>query len=76
MKPKGNFGCSDYEMMEFKIHRAVGRMHSRLAALHFRSADFGPFRELLGRVPWNKALEGRGAQESWLLLKDDLLQSL
>ncbi|KFW71682.1 hypothetical protein AS28_14104, partial [Pygoscelis adeliae] len=32
------------------------------------------FRDLLGRVPWDKALEGRGAQESWVLFKDHLLQ--
>lgn len=32
-------------------------------------------RDLLGRVPWDKALEGRGAQDSWLILKDRLLQT-
>ncbi|KFW09032.1 hypothetical protein N327_00801, partial [Fulmarus glacialis] len=41
----------------------------------FRRADFGLFRDLLGRVPWDKALEGRGAQESWLIFKDHLLQA-
>lgn len=75
-KPKGSSGCSDHEMVAFKILRAARRTHSRLAALDFRRADFGPFRELLGEVPWDKALEGRGAQESWLLLKDHLLQAL
>lgn len=29
----------------------------------------------LGTVPRDKALEGRGAQESWLKFKDDLLQT-
>ena len=33
------------------------------------------FRELLGRKTWEKALEGRGAQESWLVFKDHLLQA-
>ncbi|PKU45794.1 hypothetical protein llap_3880 [Limosa lapponica baueri] len=28
-----------------------------------------------GRVPWDKALEGRGVQESWLIFKDHLLQA-
>ncbi|PKU42805.1 hypothetical protein llap_6884 [Limosa lapponica baueri] len=37
--------------------------------------DFGLFRGLLGRVPWDKSLEGKGAQESWLILKDRLLQA-
>jgi len=33
---------------------------SKLIALDFRRADFGCFKDLLGRVPWNRALEGRG----------------
>ncbi|KFV20591.1 hypothetical protein N340_07832, partial [Tauraco erythrolophus] len=43
--------------------------------LDFRRADFGLFRDLLARVQWDKALEGRGAQESWLIFKDHLLQA-
>ncbi|KFW73581.1 hypothetical protein AS28_12130, partial [Pygoscelis adeliae] len=43
--------------------------------LHFRRADSGLFRDLLGRVPWDKAMEGRGAQESWVIFKDHLLQA-
>ena len=61
--------------MEFKTLRVARRAHSKLAALDFRRADFGLFRDLLGRVPWDTALEGRGAQESWLIFKDHLLQA-
>ncbi|KFV04324.1 hypothetical protein N340_00281, partial [Tauraco erythrolophus] len=43
--------------------------------LDFRRAGFGLFEDLLGRVPWHKPLEGRGAQESWLIFKDHLLQA-
>ncbi|KFV06959.1 hypothetical protein N340_13909, partial [Tauraco erythrolophus] len=43
--------------------------------LDFRRADFGLFRDLLTRVQWDEALEGRGAQESWLIFKDHLLQA-
>ncbi|KFV19528.1 hypothetical protein N340_02998, partial [Tauraco erythrolophus] len=43
--------------------------------LDFRRADFGLFRDLLARVQWDKALEGRGAQESSLIFKDHLLQA-
>ncbi|GAB0204868.1 mitochondrial enolase superfamily member 1 [Grus japonensis] len=64
VKLKGSLGCCDHEMV-FKILRAPRRAHSKLATLDFRRADFGLFRDLLGRVPWDKALEGRGAQESW-----------
>ena len=75
VKLKGSLGCSDHEMVEFKILRAARRAHSKLATLDFRRADFGLFRDLLGRVPWDTALEGRGAQESWLIFKDHLLQA-
>ncbi|GAB0189924.1 protein inscuteable [Grus japonensis] len=75
VKLKGSLGCSNHEMVEFRILRAVMRLHSKLATLDFRRADFGLFTHLLGRVPWDKALEGRGAQESWLVFKDHLLQA-
>ncbi|GAB0177387.1 hypothetical protein GRJ2_000203900 [Grus japonensis] len=74
VKLKGSLGCSDHEMVEFKILRAVKRTHSKLSTLDFRRANFGLFRDLLRRVPWDKVLEGRGAQESWLLFKDLFLQ--
>ncbi|GAB0208502.1 hypothetical protein GRJ2_003315900 [Grus japonensis] len=69
VKLKGSLGCSDHEMVELKILRAARRVHSKLPTLDFRRADFGPFRDLLGRLPRDKALEGRGAQDSWLVFK-------
>lgn len=50
---------SDYP--DFKILGATRDAHSKLTVLNLRRADFGLFRDLLGRVPWDKALEGRGA---------------
>ncbi|GAB0177047.1 mitochondrial enolase superfamily member 1 [Grus japonensis] len=75
MKLKGSLGCSDHEMVEFRILRAARRAHSKLTILHFRRADSGLFRDLLGRIPWDKTLEGRGAQDSWLIFKHHLLQA-
>ncbi|GAB0183298.1 hypothetical protein GRJ2_000795100 [Grus japonensis] len=75
VKLKGSLGCSVREMVEFKILRAARRVHSKLTALDIRRADLGLFRDLLGRVPWDKALEGRGAQDSWVVFKDHLLQA-
>ncbi|KAK4811175.1 hypothetical protein QYF61_019806 [Mycteria americana] len=62
VKVKDSLGCSDHEMVEFKI-------------LKGREEEFGLFNDLLGRLPWDKALEGRGAQESSLIFKDHLLQA-
>ncbi|GAB0204079.1 mitochondrial enolase superfamily member 1 [Grus japonensis] len=75
VKLKGSLGCSDHKMVEFRILRAVRRARSKLTALDFRRADFGLFRDLLGRIPWDKVLEGRGAQDSWLIFKGHLLQA-
>jgi len=74
VKLKGSLGCSDKKMVDFKILRAPRRAHSKLTSLDFRRPDFGLFRDLLGRVPWHKALEAKGAQESWVIFKDHLLQ--
>ncbi|GAB0183467.1 hypothetical protein GRJ2_000812000 [Grus japonensis] len=75
VKLKGSLGCSDLKMVELRILRAARRACSKLTTLDFRRADFGLFRDLLGRVPWDKALEGRGAQDSWLIFKGHLLQA-
>ncbi|GAB0182274.1 mitochondrial enolase superfamily member 1 [Grus japonensis] len=75
VKLKGSLGCNDHEMVEFRILRAARRVRSKLTTLDFRRADFGLFRDLLGRIPWDKALEGRGAQDSWLIFKGHLLQA-
>jgi len=75
VKVKGSLGCSGHEIVEFKLLRAVRRVRSKLATLDFRRADFGLLRDLFGRIPWDKALEGRGAQESWSVFKDHLLQA-
>jgi len=74
VKLKCSLACSDQEMVEIKIFRKARKVHSELATLDFRRADFGLFRDLLYRVPWDKALKGRQAQESWLIFKDHLLQ--
>jgi len=62
-------------MVEFKILRALRRVHSKLATLDLRREDFGLLRDLLGRIPWDKALKGAGAQESRSVFKDHLLQA-
>ena len=64
VKLRGSLGCSDHEMMEFKILRAARKVHSKLTVLHFRRAGFGLFRDLSGRVPWDKALRGREAKKA------------
>ena len=60
--------------MQFRILRSVRREH-QLTTLDFGRADFGLFRYLLGRVPWDRVMEGRWVQESWVIFKDHPLLS-
>ncbi|GAB0175850.1 hypothetical protein GRJ2_000050200 [Grus japonensis] len=39
VKLKGSLGCSDHEMVEFKILRAARRAHSKLTALDFKDCS-------------------------------------
>ena len=36
--------------------------------------DFELFRTLVGRVPWDLVLKGKGVQEGWTLLKKEVLK--
>lgn len=74
VKVKSSLGYRDSDIAEFKVLMTVRSAHSKLRTLDFRRADFDLFGDSLGRVPWNKSLEGREAQESWLIFKDQLFQ--
>jgi len=63
VKVGGRLGCSDCEMVEFRILHGGSRAISSIKTLDFRRASFGLFKELLGGIPWARALEGRGNQE-------------
>ena len=51
VKIKGSFGCSDHGMVDFRTLRVQRRVKSKLTTLDFRRADFGLFKNLLGRGP-------------------------
>ncbi|KFR10440.1 hypothetical protein N306_01960, partial [Opisthocomus hoazin] len=40
-----------------------------IKTLDLRRADFALFKELLGGIPWARALKGRGVHECWSLFK-------
>ena len=59
VKFKDSLGCSDHEVVEFRILRAGRRVKSKLTTLDFRIVDFDSFKDLLRRVQWDKALGGK-----------------
>jgi len=75
VKVGGRLGCSDHEMVEFRILRGGSRAISRIKTLDFRRANFALFNELLGGIPWARAFEGRGVQECWSLFKRHFLHA-
>ncbi len=42
--------------------------------MDFRRADFGLFRTLVERVPWETVLRGKGVQEGWTFFKKEVLK--
>ena len=58
----------------FSIVGKVSRADSRTATLDFQGTDFGLFRRLLGRVPWEAVLKGKRAQEGWTFVKKEILK--
>jgi len=71
----GILGCSDRDMVEFMTLHGKSRAISRIKTLDFRRANTGLFNEPLGGIPWVRALEGRGVQESWSLFKHHFLHA-
>ncbi|PKU40554.1 rna-directed dna polymerase from mobile element jockey-like [Limosa lapponica baueri] len=71
----GHLGYRDREMIEFLILREVRRGVSRTAIMDFQRADFGLFKSLLDRVPWEAALKGKGVQEGWTFFREEVLKA-
>ncbi|KAK4829727.1 hypothetical protein QYF61_006188 [Mycteria americana] len=68
-------GQSDHKMIEFLIRGEAARGVSKTATLDFQRADFGLFRRLVERVPWEAALMGKGVQEGWTFFKEEVLKA-
>lgn len=61
--------------MEVKILNGLRKKRARIQTLDFRQADFSLFSKLRGGIPWDAALNGKGAQESWQFFKGSILQA-
>jgi len=75
VKAGGSFGSSDHEIENFRILRGGSRAISRIKTLDFSRANFGIFKELPGRIPRVRALEGRAVQEFWSLFNHHFLHA-
>jgi len=75
VKVGGRLGCSDHEMVKFRILRGGSRVISKIKTLDLRRANFALFKKLLGGIPRARALESRGVQECWSLFKFHFLHA-
>lgn len=71
----GSLGCRDHEMVEFRILSGGRSAKSTTTTLYFRIAVFSLFRDVLGRIPGDMALDRRGIKNCHLILKDHILQA-
>jgi len=71
----GHLGFSDHGMTEFSVQGEVKSGASKTTTMGFQRADFGLFRMLVERVPWQKVLKGKGAQKGWTFFKEEVLKA-
>lgn len=64
---------NEHKVAEFQILSEVRKESSRVEILDFWIAYFSLFRKLVGWIPWEAALKGKGAHESWQVFKDSIL---
>ena len=71
----GRLGLSNHEMIEFSILGEARKVLSKTTTMDFRRANFGLFRTLVERVPWETVLKGKGVQEGWTFFKKEILMA-
>ncbi|KAJ7399690.1 hypothetical protein BTVI_112609 [Pitangus sulphuratus] len=62
-------------MVELRMLHGGSKAVSRTRILNFQGAKFGLFKDLLRGIPWVRALEEKGVQESWSIFKNHFLQA-
>ncbi|TRZ05653.1 hypothetical protein HGM15179_021454 [Zosterops borbonicus] len=71
----GHLEHSDHEIIEFSRFGEIRRNINKTFTLDFQRTDFGLFRRLIQRVPWEAALKNKGVQERWACFKTEILRA-
>ena len=70
-----SLGCSDHEVIVFRILKGVRKESSRVQTLDFKQG-FSLYRELVGgRDPMGSSSEGQGSSGKLASLQDSILQA-
>lgn len=73
---KESFGCSDLDMVHFKIVRAGKKMKNKIMTLDHSKTNFGFLKYLPGGTPWCMNLESKGAPRKPVNIEKSLLPKL
>lgn len=73
VKVRAGLSYTNHELVELRILRTENIAYSKMTMLDFRRANFGFFRDLLGRTQRISSWIEHGY--SWLIFKDNLLQT-
>jgi len=68
-------GLRNHEMIESSVRGEVKRRASKTTTKDFWRADFGLFRMLVERVPWERVLKGKGVQAGWTFFREEVLKA-
>lgn len=71
----GQPGHINSKMIELSVLGEAWKTVSRTATLDFQGADFGLFRDLIDRVHWEVVLNGKGVQEDWTFIRNEILKA-
>ncbi|TRZ26643.1 hypothetical protein HGM15179_000414 [Zosterops borbonicus] len=71
----GQLGHSDHGIIEFLIIGEIRRYINKTFTLDFRRVEFGLFKRLIQKVPWEAALKNKGVLESWACFKTEILRA-
>lgn len=65
---------NNHKMIEFSVLEGVRCESTELLPWIWRT-DFGLFRSLVNKVPWETVLKGRGVQEGWTFSRKEVLKA-
>lgn len=62
VKTGGSLSCCDHALLKIVISKNMGLVKSIVRSLNFRSPNFGLFKELLDKIPWETVLRDKGTE--------------
>jgi len=75
MVDEGCLRLNYHETIDFPIHSEVKRGASKTTTKDHQRADIGLFRTLVEKVPWERALKGKGIQAGCTFFNKEALKA-